>query len=379
VVISLDLADLVVAAGAKSVAIVGTAKNVGKTVTMNYLASKLSERGHVVGLVSSGRDGETTDSFTGEPKPSVIPPEGTWIATAEGVLGEAAGSLEIADVFEKAGLFGRLVLGRVRDAAPLELVGPQSAKELATVVGRLHEYGAQVVLVDGALDRVAAASPFVTGAVILSTGAAAGADPTLVARSAAFIVKVWSLRRPDDPEVLALASEAIDEGHVAFLDGLSGSASPGCSRGSPREAPGRKTSRYVLRRTAFGTVLGREEEVLSQAKGASFIVVPGAVSETLLSGAGGRPEGDRLAVITKDPTNLFIRSEPEVPVYVTREMRLLAITVNPVSGRGMSYDPAEMVAEVSREVLRSAGKSVPVFDVVSGEQEIREVRDVVVG
>jgi hypothetical protein len=79
---------------------------------MNYLSAKLSERGHVVGLVSSGRDGETTDSFTGEPKPSMSRARGDVDRDRRRVLGEPAGSLEIADVFERVGVLGRLVLGR---------------------------------------------------------------------------------------------------------------------------------------------------------------------------------------------------------------------------------------------------------------------------
>lgn len=424
VVISLDLVDLVLDSGAKSVAIVGTAKNVGKTVTMNYLSSRLTGRGLVVGLVSSGRDGEITDAFTGEPKPSIVPPEGAWIATAEGALGESAGFLEIADIFDKAGLLGRLVIGRMRESGPVELVGPQNAKELARVVERLRDLGARVVLVDGALDRVAAASPGVTGAVVLSTGASAHSDLTLVAKSTASIVRLWSLKTPDDPEVLSLARRAIDRGYVAFLDKIprADAALLGGSRlaqycGGPTrlsargrasrrverqaecpvecpaecpvecpveqqvERPARvpQKPRYSLRQTAFDTVLGREEEVLSQAGEASFVVVPGAVGEAFLAEAEGRDLPDGFSVIAKDPTALFTRSEPGVPVYVAREIRLLAITVNPVSGGGFSYEPREMVGAVSREVCRVTGKKVPVFDVVSGESNAGEVYGVAVG
>ena len=49
-----QLADVVSDSGVSSVAIVGTAKNVGKTVTMNYLVSELSAKGLTAGLVSSG-------------------------------------------------------------------------------------------------------------------------------------------------------------------------------------------------------------------------------------------------------------------------------------------------------------------------------------
>jgi len=371
-----DLSDLVLGSGAGSVAIVGTAKNVGKTVTMNYLSAALAGRGLVVGLVSSGRDGEVTDAFTGEPKPSIVPPEGAWIATAEGVLGESAGFLEIADVSEKAGVLGRLVIGRMRESEPVELVGPQSAKELARVVERLHDFGAQVVLVDGALDRVAAASPGVTDAVVLSTGASAHSDLALVAKSTAFVVELWSLKTPGDPDVLALARRAIESGRVSFLDEipLAGSSRHDGSSLAPDNTP-----RYRVRQTAFDTVLGCEEKVLSQAGEAAYVVVPGAVSEKFLAEAEGMEFRDSFAVVAKDPTALFVRSEPPLPVYVAHEIRLLAITVNPVSAGGYSCEPREMVDAVSLEVYRSTGKRIPVLDVVSGESNFGEVYGVAVG
>jgi hypothetical protein len=342
----LDLAGVVAASGARSVAVVGTAKNVGKTVTMNYLAHELSARGLSVGLVSSGRDGETTDSFTGEPKPSVVPPEGSWVATAEGVLGESGGLLQIADVSDRPGLLGRLVLGRVVESSPLELVGPQSARELAAVVARLRALGADIVLVDGALDRVAAASPSVTDAAILSTGASSDQNLRLIAQKIASVVWLWSRTRPGDPQVRALSREILRRGTVAFLD---------------------KGVSYTARMTPYRTCLGFEEEILSRAGDAVFVVVSGAVSAKFLMEAGSWPERDDFAVIASSPVSVFTTEDLGVPIFVDEEIRLLAITVNPVSYREISHDPAQMVSAVAREVAKVSRRNLPVFDVVSGE------------
>jgi len=363
----MNLADLVARAIAKdspvlgAIAVVGTAKNVGKTVTMNYLAHELSARGIPIGLVSSGRDGETIDSFTGEPKPSVVPPLGSWVATAEGVLGESGSLMEIADVSERPGLLGRLVLGRVREPAPLELVGPGNARELAGVVRALRSLGARVVLVDGALDRVAAANPKVTDAVILATGAAAGSSLDAIAERIEDLTWLWSRPSPSDPAVLKLAEEAIGFGRVAFID-LAG-APP-----MPR-----------LRLTQFHTCLGAEEEILSRAGTAQYVVVPGAVNQKFLMDAGSWPESDDFTVIASSAVNVFVSQDPGVPILTLDEMRLLAVTVNPVSYRGISYDPKDMVEAVAAGALRGSHSRIPVFDVVSGESSRREVAGVAVG
>lgn len=362
----MNLADLVARAvtaagpdGTGAVAVVGTAKNVGKTVTMNYLANELSARGLALGLVSSGRDGETTDSFTGEPKPSVVPPLGSWVATAEGVLGESASLLEIADVGERPGLLGRLVLGRVREPWPLELVGPGSAAELAAVVRSLRALGADIVLVDGALDRVAAAHPAVSGAVVLATGAAAGVSLQAIAERAGFLAWLWSRPAPRDSVVEELAREAVARGRVAFID--HGGRSP------------------RLRMTPYRTCLGFEEDILAKAGDASYVVVPGAVSQKFLNDASSWRDGDDFTVIASAAVNVFATEDPGVPILTVDPIRLLAVTVNPVSYRGVSYGSAEMVRAVASQIERRTGFSMPVFDMVSGESSGRSVTGMAVG
>lgn len=361
----MNLAGVVAQSGVKSVAVVGVAKNVGKTVTMNCLAHELSARGMLVGLVSSGRDGETTDSFTGEPKPSVVPPEGSWVATAEGVLGEAGGLIEIADVSDRPGLLGRLVLGRVVEPSPMELVGPTSARELADVVRRLRSLGADIVLVDGALDRVAAASPDVTEAAVLATGAASAESLTAIASKAAFLAWLWSRPRLDDLGIRSLAARVLDTGLISFIDK---GASPS-GGGVP----------YHIRPTPYRTCLGVEEEILSRAGDAAFAVVPGAVSAKFLMEAGSWPKRDDFAVIASSAVSVFAQEDLGVPIYVDKEMRLLAITVNPVASRGISYDASQMVRALAREVACVSRRNVPVYDVVSGEVGGKGVTGMAVG
>lgn len=362
--VSLSLTDVVQRSGVSSLAIVGTAKNVGKTVTMNYLAAELSARGLTVGLISSGRDGETVDSFTGEPKPSVVPPEGAWVATAEGTLTNVAGSLEIVDVLEKPGLLGRLVLGRVVEPSPMELVGPGSAKELGAIVGCLLQLGSDLVLVDGALDRIAAASPAVTEGLILVTGASAHDSLTAIAHEAGNLAWLW--QRPESPtvEVRQLAKQVIEDGYVAFLD--------------EDRTLGEKR-RYKLRGTRHKTALGHEEDILSDAGNAVFVVVPGAVTSKFLSLSASWPEKEGFAVIARDPACIFAKSDPGVKLYVQDPANLLAVTVNPVSYRGVQQDPRQSVFSVHRAVSQATGKAIPVFDVVSGESSEKGVSEVALG
>ena len=219
--------------------------------------------------------------------------------------------MEIADVSENAGLLGRLVLGRVREPSPVELVGPQNAVELASVVKRLRSLGAQVVLVDGALDRAAAASPRVTDAAILATGASAGTNLAEIAETAGRVAWLWSRRPPAGLQVRELAKRAIREGTVTVLDG-------------------NQIDRYIIRKTSYRSVLGSEEDILSQAGSAAYVIVQ-AVTQTFLSYAAEWPERDDFTVIARDPVSVFMDSYPDVGLLVAEPVNLLAVTTNPVS------------------------------------------------
>ena len=78
------------------------------------------------------------------------------------------------------------------------------------------------------------------------------------------------------------------------------------------------------------------------------------------------------AVIAGDAVSIFATKRPKVGLYVTHPLRLLAVTVNPVSALGISYDPRAMVSAIGI-ALRDIGYPLPVFDVVSGEMCTEEM------
>ncbi len=350
-----QLVDVVTSCGVNSVAIVGTAKNVGKTVTMTYLISELTQRGFKVGLISSGYDGETVDTFTGLPKPEIIVPPGAWVVTAEGVLKTVGANLKIADVLERRGLFGRLVVAKAIDPVSLELVGPKSARQLSLFVDKLLALGADVVLVDGALDRIAAASPQVTQGTILATGASVEMGVEGTVRHLGFTVKILSVTEHPDENIAAFAQSAITQNAVCFIDQLSGQSS--------------ETEELRLRPTSFSTLLGVEDSVLEKANGAVAVIIPGAVNQVFIEKVRTWVKRSDFAVIAKDPTNIFVNDYSGVNLYVTKKLNLLAVTVNPTY-MGVSYNPRKMIDSI-QTVINDLGYNLPVFDVVSGEKSIQ--------
>jgi hypothetical protein len=57
-------------------------------------------------------------------------------------------------------------------------------------------------------------------------------------------------------------------------------------------------------------------------------------------------------VIASAAVNVFATEDPGVPILTVDPIRLLAVTVNPVSYRGVSYGSAEMVRAVASQIER---------------------------
>lgn len=156
--------------GARSIFVVGTGKNVGKTVTMRAMYEAAAGAGLTVGLSSIGRDGEAVDAGDAQPKPRLFLHPGTAIATARDVLPSVPAS-EILAISDLPTAAGRLLFARVRAHAFYELVGPPTASGIREIVDRLLEF-ADVTIVDGAIDRVAALAGG-NDAIVVSCGASA--------------------------------------------------------------------------------------------------------------------------------------------------------------------------------------------------------------
>ena len=181
------LLDLARANGRTSLFVVGTGKNAGKTVAMRAVAAAAARRGLMIGLTSAGRDGEMFDAVDAAAKPRLFLEPGTLIATARALL-SARHDYELLEETPWQTAAGPVVFARVRGAAFFELAGPPKASELRRCVERLHEFGCDQVIVDGAIDRVAALAAG-GDSVIVSVGPDAGASIEDAALNAGALVK----------------------------------------------------------------------------------------------------------------------------------------------------------------------------------------------
>ena len=169
------LAEL--AASSRRVALVGLAKNTGKTVALTTLLRELHRRGETPGVTSIGRDGEEHDAIDFRiEKPRVALCAGDLVATTDALLADGGLPYELLEETDVRTPLGRVRIARLQGDGELEIAGPSSGEQLRAVCESMLARGAARTLIDGAIDRRAPASPRVADGLVLATGAVLGAS-----------------------------------------------------------------------------------------------------------------------------------------------------------------------------------------------------------
>ena len=326
------LTDLL--SGTRRLALVGLAKNTGKTETLAAILAEHAAASRRVGVTSIGRDGEEHDVIDARiEKPRVRLAAGDLVAST-GALLRASGVPH--ERLLRTGVrtpLGEVVVARLSQAGRVEVAGPSAAADVRAVSDAMAELGAEQVLIDGAIDRRAASSPAVADGLVMATGAVLGADIAQVVAATADAVDLVKLPRAED-----VASDGGEE-RLALERRL-------VLSGEPAE---------------IAALLGEHPR-------ADTLVVDGALSERFLEGllaARRQRAGRELRVLAGDPTKVFLsRRGPDwyrrqgISIEVLDTIALKAITVNPVAPQSHRFDSQQL-----RELIEDVAGDVPVLDV----------------
>jgi hypothetical protein len=348
-------------ASAERVALVGLAKNTGKTVALAALLRELATLGRTVGVTSVGRDGEEHDviDFRIE-KPAVELGGGSLVASTDSLLRASGVPMR---TLARTGLrtpLGEVLIAQLTGPGRVEVAGPSGASDVREVADAMLGFGAEQILVDGAIDRRAASSPDVTDALVMSTGAILSEDIGEVVqrtRDAVELVRLPALSRETAEGACAaelaagLDAEARHGG--AFLIGAGGE-----SHALP--------PRFVLSADAQAVA-----DLLAEQKEARCLLVCGALPEAFMGhlAAASRRRGRTLTAIVSNSTKVFL-SERGIDFYrhhgITIEtlhpIRLRALTINPQAPQSHQFDSGEL-----RNKLAAAIDGLPIFDVMQPE------------
>jgi len=342
-------------ASARRLALVGLAKNTGKTVALASLLRELQSVRRTVGVTSVGRDGEEHDviDFRIE-KPRVELAAGSLVATTDSLLRASGIPSELLEQTAIRTPLGEVLIARLRGAGAIEVAGPSGAAEVRRVSDAMLAFGAEQVLIDGAIDRRAASSPDVADALLMSTGAILSEDIDEVVRKTAEAVELVRLPSLDAQSAQSrllpeLALDGDGERRSLLL-------TPG---GEPFElAP-----RFVLAADATEVL-----SLLREHPDAQGLLVAGALPEAFVRdlAVAARRTGREMTITVSDPTRVFLHErgyghyrQMGVSIETLRPIDLRALTVNPQAPQSHSFDSATL-----RSKLALAIPGLEIFDVM---------------
>ncbi len=328
----------------KTLSIVGMAKNAGKTTALNYLIEEAMDDGVILGITSTGRDGESTDLVTGTDKPRVFLDAGTIVSVPVKLYDLADAGLEILSMTNYSTALGQIMLCRVAESGYVQIAGPVNTKDHKKMCREMLAYGAEIVLIDGAIDRKSIAAPDTSDAIILSTGAVLSRSMKKVVEETAHIVGLYQLPELEEGSVRDLICSGEEQDKIMLI------------KGDRREILDLKT----------GLTAGK---YLDEAIGdeTDFIYIPGALTTSVISDIHPA-KMKQVEFILKDPTKIFIDAmqwqqlrKKGFTVKVLDNITVAALTVNPHAPAGYSFEHEALL-----KAMRSEIDEIPVIDVKMG-------------
>lgn len=325
----------------RSLSIVGLEKNTGKTVCLNYILNRLNALGVHVGVTSIGVDGEQVDAVFATAKPEITLFQGTHFITSEKhyLIRQAVSRLVAVDSQRTS--LGPLVTAEVLIQGKVLLSGAATTAVLKRQIQSFHRLGVDLSIVDGALSRLSLASPTVTDAMILATGAAVSANVKQLIAKTRHLYQFIML-------------DEVEESLRTTLGNIASGLWAVDSEGQVHDLG--ITSVFLIDRS--------EHDIL---RFGHTLFAAGAISDRLLKILA--PKAKDIVLIARDFTKIFVT--PEVYTEYTRRgnrllvlqrSKLIAITLNPTSPQGFLLD-SKSTCDALSDALQT-----PVYDVKKIDQ-----------
>jgi len=292
-----------------SLAVVGLAKNVGKTVTLNWLIDNLHHTRRLA-VTSIGLDGEGLDQVTKTEKPEITLHEGMLFTTAEGQYRGRQLCSEILGIGDMTAC-GRLVTACVREKGKVIITGPATTAGVSRLLEEYKRRNVDLALVDGALSRLSLASPAITDGLVLATGAAVAVSMNELVQKTKYVCQLIDL------PLYTATNEAI-----TIQSGLGG-------------------------------------EIPEIKENIDTIIVNGAVGNRFVERL--RMQNRPINLVVNDFTKIFVTQDcyaqllrSKVKFYTRYKSKLLGVTVNPWSPTGYTLNSQELCSRLTDAIGRPA-------------------------
>ncbi len=323
------------------ISIIGLAKNVSKTTTLNFLISNLTEK-YKLGLTSIGRDGEKYDVITELPKPRIYVKAGTYVVTAKHCFEVSKIKFEIIKNTGFNTPLGEIMILKAVSEGFIELAGPSINKHLFKICSDLKSLGCDLILVDGAFDRRSYATPLISDATILSTGASVSRNMNEVIDLTIHTIKLLNLEQEKNLKIKELSKNVLKKSKVSIID-----------------------KAYSVNSLNVVTALDAAEEIIQNLKDDSqYVLINGAVTDKLLEDLMKSTQKYKgITFIVEDGTKLFLSQKTTKKflkkggiLKVLNPINIIAITINPTSPYGYKFDKDKFLKSLQEEL------KIPVYN-----------------
>lgn len=331
----------------KYLAIIGLAKNAGKTVTFNTIVKEARSKGLKLSLFSYGRDGEEIDSLTLKKKPRIFVPPGNIFATAEKAYYASAvnGNLLVNTGFKT--LLGEVNLYQLGNKGGyIELVGINSTRQLQQIE-KFIPSDVDLVLIDGALDRRSSAIPTLAEGIILATGAVVANTEDLVVEKTLYEIKRLNTQEIDNELIKRQTKGLYSKSTSGIID----------QDGYLHEIDSKTSFSFIEKLKKFKT-----DEI-------KVIILQGALVNSFAEELVYSLKVRDCILLVRDGTRIFIDrknfnllAKNKIRLNVLNGINIVGVTVNPVSPYGVRLNSRLIINQLRREL-----DSIPVYDLMSEE------------
>ena len=322
------------------ISIIGLAKNVSKTTTLNYLIKNLKD--YKLGLTSIGRDGEKYDVITRLPKPRIFIKKGTIVATARQSFEESEVKMEILKTTEFNTPLGEILILKALSEGFIELAGPSINRYLQEICSELKNLGSDLILIDGAFDRRSYATPIISDATIVSTGASVSENMQNVINLTIHTIELLNLENEEDQEIIEISKDILKKSNIGIID---------------------KQNSIIL--VDVLTSLDAAKDITEKLdENSKYIVIKGAITDKLLEDLMKSTDLYKGVIfLVEDATKLFLSKKVKEKfqnkggiLKVLNPINVIAVTINPTSPYGYQFDKNKFLNMLKKNL------NVPVYD-----------------
>lgn len=325
----------------RTLSIVGMSKNAGKTTALNYIIEEAMDEGVILGITSTGRDGESVDLVTGTEKPKIFLDTGTIVSIPKQLYELADAGLEILKMSKFSTALGQLLLCRVAESGYVQIAGPVSTADHKELCKEMLGLGAELILIDGAIDRKSIAAPETSDAIILATGAVLSRSMNRVVDETAHTIELYSLPIINNEFIRETIEDKSKNDNVIIFSG--------------------NTMQQLDLKTGLGA--SRFIDAAIEEK-TDYVYIPGALTNSVIADIHPK-KFKKVKFVLKDPTKIFIDSirwgqlkKQGFCVEVLKNIKVAAVTVNPYAPLGYSFEHKALI-----DAMKAAVGDIPVVDV----------------